>query len=388
MRRRRSRVGARRNAAIVAVALATALATALAALACAPATEIGPAAAKSARTLAEGDAHTPRTAPAHENAPAPAVPPLDDAQHTPERRVQRIALGTLVEIVVRDADGARAAELIERAFAEIARLEALLSEWRPGSEISRLSTSAGGAALDLSPETADVLIRARAIAEETDGAFDPTVLPLVRLFGFAGGTPRLPSAREVDRARAHVGWRKLEVQASPPRARLTERGMAVGLGAIGKGFIADRALAEMRAHGASAALVKAAGDFAGFGGTALRPWPIAIEDPDRPGEILATFDLQHGGVSTSAPTYRHFEAKGARTHHILDPRTGWPARGARSVTVIAGEATRSDAWSTALFVMGAQGPRALAAQRDLRGVILLEDGTRFVSAGLDVRFVR
>jgi thiamine biosynthesis lipoprotein len=301
--------------------------------------------------------------------------------------VQRIALGTLVEIVARDPDPERGRRAIEDGFAEIERLEALISEWRPTSEISRLNAAAGGAAVAVSEETAAVLVRSAEITRDTGGTFDPTVLPLVRAWGFAGGEPRIPSDAEIEAARRLVGIDALEVDAASGRARLVRPGVAIGLGAIGKGFVADRVAARLKAAGVPAAMVKASGDFACYGGSAKRPWPVAIEDPDRPGETLAEFEIVAGGVSTSAPTYRHGEQDGVRFHHLIDPHTGRSARGARSVTIVADDDTLADAYATGVFVMGAAGPDFVQARPWLRTAIVLEDGRRFASPGLEIRWL-
>jgi len=320
----------------------------------------------------------------------PAAPPAPEAttptRQPPELRVSRLALGTLVEIVVRDPDPAHGRAAIEAGFAEIERLEGLLSEWRESSEISRLNRAAGDGWVALSPETADALRAAREIAEASGGAFDPTVLPLVRLWGFAGGTPHVPDALELAAARARVGWRDLELDPAAPRARLARPGMAVGLGGIGKGFIGDRVASKLRALGVPAAMVKASGDLSFYGGTPERPWPLAIEDPDHPGESLADLERLAGGVSTSAQTQRFFEAGGRRYGHVIDPRSGLPADHARSVTVVADTATLSDGWSTALFVMGERAPDFLEHHPELLAVIVRSDGSRFVSAELPVRW--
>ncbi len=312
----------------------------------------------------------------------------DAAETTPaELRVSRLALGTLVELVTRDPDVARAHAAIEAGFAEIERLEGLLSEWRETSEVSRLDAAPPGAWVALSPETADALRAALRVGATSGGAFDPTVLPLVRLWGFAGGPYRVPSDAEITAARARVGLGGVEVDAGAPRARRLRDGVAVGLGGIGKGFIADRVLALLRGAGVPAGMVAASGDFAFYGGTAARPWPLGIEDPDRPGEGMAELSLLSGALSTSAATHRFFESGGRRHHHILDPRTGRPAEGSKSVTVIADAATQTDALATAVFVMGAAGPAFVSAHPELRAVIVLDDGTRFVSPGLDVRWI-
>lgn len=308
------------------------------------------------------------------------------AAEPPEISVSRIALGTLVAISVRDPDAGHGRAAIERGFAEIERLEALLSEWREASEISALNRRAGDGWTPVSQDTLAVLEASRVLASETGGAFDPTVLPLVRLWGFAGGEPAVPDPIAIASTRERVGWETIEIDARAGRARLARPGAAIGLGAIGKGFIADRVLAGVRAAGVPAAMVKASGDLAFYGGSASRPWPIAIEDPARPGEALAELDRLEGGISTSAPTWR--SAGDAQIHHLLDPHTGRPARGVRSATVVAPNATRSDALSTAVFVMGDAGPAFVEARPDVGAVIVFEDGRRFASPGLGVRWVK
>jgi thiamine biosynthesis lipoprotein len=305
-----------------------------------------------------------------------------------EHRLSRIALGTLVEITVREADPAAARAALEWGFVEIARLEGLLSTWREDSELSALNRAAGDWR-PVSQETGAALDAALAVAAETDGAFEPTIRPLLRAWGFEGGAPRVPSDAELRALRGLVDFRRLERQGG--RARLAAPGMGVSLGGIGKGFIADAVLRGLRERGIPAALVAASGDLACYGGTGQRPWPIAVEDPDRPGEALARFDLREGGVSTSAPTWRAFESGGERYHHLLDPRSGRPARGTRSLTVVSSSATRADALSTALFVMGKE--RALAFARshpDALLVALFDEpdpmGGRFASAELGVRW--
>ncbi len=319
-------------------------------------------------------------------APPNPGPAPELAASPPEISVSRLALGTLVTIVVRDPDRERGRTAIEHGFAEIERMEGLLSEWRETSEISAVNRRAGDGWTALSPETLAVLEAARALAAESGGAFDPTVLPLVRLWGFAGGSPGVPEAKALEATRESVGWEAIEIDAAAGRARLTRPGAAIGLGAIGKGFIADRVLEGLRARGVPAAMVKASGDLAFYGGSQERPWPIAIEAPSRPGESMAELELLEGGISTSAPTWRFAETGGIRIHHLLDPHSGHPARGVRSVSVVAQAATRSDALSTAVFVMGEAGPGFVAARPDLGALIVFEDGRRYVSPGLAVRW--
>lgn len=289
--------------------------------------------------------------------------------------VSRMAMGTLVQIT---AEAERPA--LEAAFAEIERLEALLSEWRAESEISRLNRAAGGAFLRVSPETEEVLRLSRDFAQETRGAFDPTVLPLVRLYGFLGGPERVPEPAEVEAALAKVGWRAIEVEKG--RARLARAGAEIGLGAIAKGYIADRALAVLLGQGARRALVNAGGDIACFS-RAGPGFSIEIEEPGKPGAPLAELRVRSGGIATSAATYRSFERGGERYHHVIDPHTGRPARGNRSATAVAPTAARADALATAFLVQGDAARRQVEALPDVEAILVGPGGERWASRGLE-----
>lgn len=302
---------------------------------------------------------------------------------SPEVRISRLHLGTVVEIAARGGRPASLRSAIEAGFGEVTRLEAMLSEWQVSSEISRLNRDAGGAFIPLAPDTEAVLRLARALARETDGAFDPTILPLVRAYGFQGGEPRLPSEAELDAARAVVGWEVLEIV--PGRARLARAGAAIGLGGIAKGFIADRALEAIRRGGARAALVNAGGDLAVFaedGGG----WTVQLETPERPGETFAEIRLHDGGIATSAATWRRAEIGGTLVHHVLDPRSGRPARGNRSATVLAETAARADALATAMLVLGERARAWIEGHPGIEGVLIDAEGRPWVSAGLRGNF--
>ncbi len=293
-----------------------------------------------------------------------------------------MALGTLVEIAARGPDRARLRGAIEDAFREVERLEGLLSEWRETSEVSHLNREAGGAFVPVSPETEAVLRLSREIAAATGGAFDPTVLPLLRLWGFFEGAPRLPSAAAIERALEHVGWEGIEVR--PGRARLARPGMSVGLGGVGKGFIADRALAGLRARGVAAALVNAGGDLAVWGGGGTR-FPVQLEVPDRPGEAFAELEIGTGGMATSASTFRTFEHGGRRYSHVLDPRTGRTVPVGGSATVLAQNAARADALATACLVLGEEAHALVEDLPGVEAVLTAPDGSAWVSSGLRVQ---
>lgn len=279
-------------------------------------------------------------------------------------------MGTLVVLTTRGGDPVAARAALESSFREIARLEALLSEWQAGSEISALNRAAGGAAVQISPETEAVLRLARRVAELSGGAFDPTVLPLLRYFGLFPDSPVASQERDFGALRALVGWRDLQIQ--PGRARLARPGMELGLGGIAKGYIADRALEVLRRAGLEAGLVNAGGDLAAFDLRGVG-FPVGIERPGHPGEWLAEGLLREGGLATSASTYGR---------HILDPRTGRFASGNLSSTVLASSAALADAWATAFQVLGDVAEERVASLPGIEAILIGAEGRRWVSAGL------
>jgi thiamine biosynthesis lipoprotein len=214
------------------------------------------------------------------------------------------------------------------------------------------------------PHVADVLARSLALWRESDGAFDITVEPLVRAWGFLGGPRRVPSEAEARAAFALVGAGDVRFDSSARTIRFARRGMRVDLGGIAKGYAVDLAMRELRAHGVQDALVDASGNMLSAGHPATSPaWRIGLRDPRDRQAYFARVTLMGDAISTSA-NYEQFVAKdGRRYGHILDPRTGRPAEGMLAVTVVAADATTTDAWDTPLFVLGPEAARRKARER-------------------------
>jgi len=292
-------------------------------------------------------------------------------------RLERVwpAMGTLFRAAASATDSAAALAALRAARATVARLDSLLSSYRPDSEVSELGRGAGsGAWVDLSPETVRLLVSSLEWARRTDGAFDPTVGPLVEAWGFRGGPPRIPNPALLDSVRALVDWRAVLVDRDGRSARLGRAGMEIDLGGIGKGYALDRAAETMRAAGASAGMLDLGGNVRVFGrgpgpgGT----WPIGIRDPRCPERVLGEVDLDSGSVATSGDYERFFERGGERFSHILDPRTGRPVRGVLQVTVAAPDGLTADVLSTALFVLGPEaGRRLLVREPGVEGAAAL-----------------
>ena len=262
------------------------------------------------------------------------------------------------------------ADALDAVEAETYRLDALLAAQKDDSEIAAVN------------DGAEVVRRALEIAAETNGAYDPTVYPLMRAWGFTDGNYRVPADAELDALLQTTGW--TEVSADGTTASLPE-GFALDLGGIGKGYAAGRCKEILKAHGVTSALLSLGGNVSALGskpdGTA---WTVAIENPDG-GAYLGTVQITDQCVVTSGGYQRYFEQDGVRYWHILDPETGKPARsGMKSVTIVSADDTLADALSTALFVMGPE--RAADFWREHRAefgaVWLTDDGRLFVTEGL------
>lgn len=317
--------------------------------------------------------------------PLLAAPRASAATH----RQERPAMGSPFAVTAVAPDDETARRATAAAFAEIDRIEALISSWRETSETSAVNRAAGHGPVEVSDELFELLRRALAVGKVTGGAFDVTFAGAGRLWDFQDPTPALPDPEQLRQALARVDYRRVRLDAAHHTVELPEEGMRLGFGGIGKGYAANRAVEALRAAGATAGLVDAGGDLLAFGDKEDgRPWTIVIADPLHPDEVFARLDLTDRAVVTSGDYERYVTIDGVRYSHILDPRTGWPARGVSSATVIAPDAELADALATATFVLGVD--EGLTLIDHLRGVeaVLVDDaGKLHPSRGIDTRRV-
>jgi thiamine biosynthesis lipoprotein len=297
-------------------------------------------------------------------------------------RVQ-MQMGTLVKItaVARSESVAQAAATA--AFAEIRRLEELMSTWIPTSELSRVNTSAGVMPVYVSPETLTVVQRAIQVAEMTDGGFNIAIGPAVDAWNVIEGH-RIPTESELEALRPLVDLQAVHVDAGKQTIFLEKAGMRIDVGGIGKGYAADQAVEALQRAGAVAGVVALSGDIKTFGRLPDgKLFPVGIQHPRKDGSVLAWIDLQDEAISTAGDYERFFERDGVRYHHILDPRTLQPARSCQSVTVIAHEGVWADGLDTGIFVMGAElGMQLVEALPDVEAIIVDHEGHVHVSSGL------
>lgn len=294
----------------------------------------------------------------------------------------RHAMATRFELVLHGDDpvGLRAAG--EEALDEVARLESQLSLYRPGSEISQINARAARAAVQVSPELFALLQQALRLYAKTNGAFDITIAPLVRCWGFMENHGTMPSGEAVNAARKLVGMSLLELDASRRTVRFAREGMMLDLGAIGKGYAVERGAELLREAGVTSALF--------HGGTSTvcaigRPpeaeaWAVAIEKPpaalgDISFPVLPLVQLKDQSLSVSAVWGRHFRSDGKSFGHVIDPRTGQPVADAWLAAVVSPSATETDALSTAMLTLGAKGLETLSGwQTGLKALLVSREG--------------
>ena len=268
------------------------------------------------------------------------------------RQVTKL-MGTFCEIQVCHSDTSSAQRAIRRAFDEMERVDRLLSNHDPGSELSALNREASRSPVRVSDELLDFVRQCRALYDVTEKAFDPTVGPLVRAWGFFTSHPAKPSDREIAAAKAASGFDKVRVNEAARTVLFAAAGMEIDSGGIGKGCAVDRAVQVLRELGVEAALVSA-GDSTlyALGCPPGRPgWRIAIKNPADLRRPLALVDLCGSSLSTSGVSEKSVQVGSSRYSHIFDPRTGDPVAGMCQVTVVAPCATESDALTKAAFIL-------------------------------------
>ncbi|NLG70187.1 MAG: FAD:protein FMN transferase [Firmicutes bacterium] len=309
-------------------------------------------------------------------------------QDVPVVRRAGFAMGTFVQVV---AAGAGAQAAADAALEEVARLDRLLNRFDATSPVAAINAQAGRGMVEVPAEVGEVVTLALDVARRTGGAFDPTVAPLVDAWGFGAverGEPpsRPPSPQAIEEARQRVDYTavRLEREGDAVLVGLARAGMALDLGGIAKGYAADRALAVLRAHGVSSALVDVGGEIAVLG---RRPatasdredgegWRVGIQHPRDPRGLVTTVELTTGAVATSGDYERLFEWEGRRYHHLIDPRTGWPATGLVSVSVLHESAAVADALATAVMVLGPRRGQALVREWPGAHAILVDESLR------------
>jgi len=279
-------------------------------------------------------------------------------------------------------------EAAAAVFTRLVALDRELSEWQEGSPLSAVNRAAGREAVAVPEDLFRLLERSLELGRATNGAFDVSWAALWGLWDFRAASPRIPDPLAVEERLRHVDYRRIGLDAERRTVRLPT-GMMIGLGGIGKGYALDQVATMLAGSGFRDFLVTGGGQVLARGRRGERAWRVGLRDPRRgPEEPFARLEVLDASLSTTADNESFFVVDGVRYHHVLDPRTGYPARGIRSATVLHSDATLADALSTAAMVLGRE--RALEVARELgaEAVLIDESGELVVSEGLAGRLER
>jgi thiamine biosynthesis lipoprotein len=274
------------------------------------------------------------------------------AQGAATTREYRYLMGTSVEVEASGGDlsGRRAA--IDEAFAAIAEVDRLMSNYRDDSELSHVNRAAGRDAVPVSDPMLSVLQAAVQVSTRSGGAFDVTISPAIALWGFYTKKPHLPDAAEIAALHPLVDFHNLEIDAERHTVRFTRAGTMIDLGGIAKGFAVEVAADVLRRNNLTGFIDAGGNQYLLGTPPGKARWTVGVKDPDAQGRLLGVIDTAETSVSTSAEYATFVTINGRAYGHILDPRTLYPSTGALSATVLSRDGTLADAVSTAAFILG------------------------------------
>ena len=303
-----------------------------------------------------------------------------------EYKSDRFLMDTMVSIKAYGRDEGKLKEAVTAAYAEMQRIADLSDRFpAPGSaeykasDVCRINENAGIAPVRVHREIIEMLLLAKKYHGLGKGGFDVTIGPLMDLWGFTGNNPKIPSPGKLAKTLTLVDSNKLIVDEEKQTAFLEMRGMKLDLGAVAKGYATEKAVRVLKGRGVSSALIDAGGNIRVIGKNAgKKPWRIGIKDPRESGGIIAIVSLTDGSAVTSGDYYRYIETGGRRYNHIIDPRTGYPANGNMSVTVMAEDAGVADCLSTAFFVLKPEESLELAGKMEGVDIFLVTADRRIL----------
>jgi thiamine biosynthesis lipoprotein len=296
-------------------------------------------------------------------------------------------MDTLVTITVVSNSQDSAEKAIDSAFSEIEKLEKLTNFFSSESEVSLINKNAGISGVKVSPDILDIVEKALLVSEKTRGAFDVTIGPVMTIYDFYKKIR--PEQDTIKKNLPLVNYRGLIIDKNKSTVFLRKKGMLIDLGGIAKGYAADKAVETLKRNGIHSGLVSVAGDIKAFGlKPDKRPWKIGIRSPriptnpslvkeDKEGfsdDIMATIELRDMAISTSGDYERFFILGGKKYHHLLSPKTGYPAEGCQSVSVITKNGVFTDAFATGVFILGPERGMKVLEKMGFDGVIVDSQG--------------
>lgn len=264
-------------------------------------------------------------------------------------------MGSDFDITVVANSKAEAQTSIQVVVTEIKRIEKLISSWDANSETSSINKNAGIQPVKVSKELFDLIERSIAISKLTSGAFDISYANMDEIWKFDGSMKEMPSEKNIKSSIKNVGYQRIILNKKDTTVYLNRKGMKIGFGALGKGYAADKAKKELITKGVKSGIINASGDINAWGTQANgKDWLVAITNPLNKKNLFSWMPIKNSSVVTSGNYEKFVEFNTIKYTHIIDPRTGYPSTGVRSVTVFTKNAELADALATSLFVMGVE----------------------------------
>jgi thiamine biosynthesis lipoprotein len=296
-------------------------------------------------------------------------------------------LGSPFEMTVVAKDTVQGNYYIDLAVAEVKRVEYLISDWIPTTQISQINKNAGIKPVKVDKEVLDLVGRAIKVSQITSGAFDISYASMDKIWKFDGSMKEMPTQEAIKKSVSKIGYKNIILDPKEQTIFLKNEGMKLGLGGIGQGYIADKVKELLFSKGCTSGIVNVSGDINAWGKQPDgKPWTVGIVNPLNKNKIFATFPLENSAVETSGSYEKFVTFNGVRYSHIIDPRTGYPAQGVVSVSVFAKQTEIADALATGIFVLGMEVGLDLVNQ--LKGIecIMVDDkGKIHSSKGIDIK---
>jgi len=287
---------------------------------------------------------------------------------------QTILMGSVFQVTIVADDSIQANLRIEQTIEEIKRIENLISEWQPHTQISQVNQNAGIKPTKVDREVFDLTKRALEYSKMSNGAFDISTASMDRIWRFDGSMDSLPDPQLIAQSIANVNYKNIILDSLHSTIFLKNKGMKIGFGSIGKGYAADKGRELMLANSIAAGIVDASGDLATWGEQPTKkPWLIGIRNPFKKNRILAILKLKLSAVATSGSYQKYAEIDGKRYSHIIDPKTGYPSTGLVSVTIYGPSAEFANALSTSIMVLGEREGKKLIKQFPMYNYIFITD---------------
>ncbi|MBD1433021.1 FAD:protein FMN transferase [Sphingobacterium sp. DN00404] len=287
---------------------------------------------------------------------------------------QTTQMGSVFEFVLVENDSLQAQQYFQLVMNEIERIEDLISEWRPHTQISQVNQNAGIRPVKVNREVFELTKRAIHYAGLTEGAFDVSIAALDKIWLFDGSMEQLPPEDVIRNSVQHVGYQHIILDSINSTIFLEKEGMKIGFGSIGKGYAADKGRELLESLGVVGGIVNASGDLSAWGTQPdKQPWRIGVSNPFKPHKMIKVLKLQDGAVATSGSNEKFAEIGGKRYSHIINPKTGWPSVGLTSVTVSGPSAEFANFLSTSIMVLGNKQGKKLVEKFPGYKAILVKD---------------